>query len=80
MSMSKDLLIYTAFTVDALNTLVTFPLFAMNGPKWALQQITNKEDNIPLSGSSIISTTMGIIHGSVRGILWFYCQYFGLYI
>ena len=47
--MSKDLLIYTAFTVDALNTLVTFPLFVINGPKWALQQITNKEDNIPLS-------------------------------
>lgn len=47
--LTKESLIYTAFTVDALNTFVSFPLFVTNGPKWALEQITNKDDNIPLS-------------------------------
>ena len=48
-NMTKEALIYTAFSVDALNTFVSFPMFAMKGRKWALENITSKEDNIPLS-------------------------------
>jgi hypothetical protein len=48
-SMTKESLIYVAFTVDALNTFVTFPLFVVKGRKWALENISTKEDEIPLS-------------------------------
>ena len=44
----KDWLIYTAFTVDALNTFVSFPMFVIKGKKWALEAISSKSDNIPL--------------------------------
>ena len=46
--LTKEALIYTAFTVDALNTFVTFPMFVYNGPKWALEQLLHadeKKDN-----------------------------------
>ena len=46
--MTKDMLIYTAFTVDALNTFMTFPLFATKGPAWALNALLStkeKEDD-----------------------------------
>ena len=47
--MTNESLIYTAFTVDALNTFVSFPLFVLKGRKRALENITDKEDNIPRS-------------------------------
>lgn len=47
--MTKESLIYVAFTVDALNTFVSFPLFVVKGRKWALENIAAKEDNIPPS-------------------------------
>ena len=47
--MTKESLIYLAFTVDALNTLVSFPLFVVKGRKWALENIAAKEDKIPSS-------------------------------
>uniref|UniRef100_A0A7S1VDJ2 Uncharacterized protein n=1 Tax=Grammatophora oceanica TaxID=210454 RepID=A0A7S1VDJ2_9STRA len=47
--MAKETLVYTAFTVDALNTFVSFPMFVINGRKWALESITSKEDEIPSS-------------------------------
>eukprot|EP00591_Stephanopyxis_turris_P007647 CAMPEP_0195517250 /NCGR_PEP_ID=MMETSP0794_2-20130614/10263_1 /TAXON_ID=515487 /ORGANISM="Stephanopyxis turris, Strain CCMP 815" /LENGTH=151 /DNA_ID=CAMNT_0040646025 /DNA_START=77 /DNA_END=532 /DNA_ORIENTATION=- len=47
--MTKEALIYTAFTVDALNTFVSFPMFVIKGRKWALENITDKKDEIPLS-------------------------------
>lgn len=42
LSLSKDWLLYTAFTVDALNTVVTFPMFVAFGPKWVLQSLDPK--------------------------------------
>lgn len=45
--MTKDMLIYTAFTVDALNTFVSFPLFAAKGPKWVLKSVPTKEEIPP---------------------------------
>lgn len=48
---TKELLIYVAFTVDALNTFLTFPLFVIKGPKWALlsMRTKEKEEEVPLS-------------------------------
>lgn len=46
LSLTKESLIYTAFTIDALNTLFTFPLFAWKGPRWTLENITLKEDEV----------------------------------
>ncbi|KAL3895222.1 MAG: hypothetical protein SGARI_007513 [Bacillariaceae sp.] len=43
---TKELLIYVPFTVDALNTMVSFPLFVTKGRKWALENITTKEQGI----------------------------------
>merc|ERR1712125_13572 len=40
---TKELLIYVAFTVDALNTFISFPLFVLNGPKWFLSAMPKKE-------------------------------------
>jgi len=46
----KETLVYLAFTVDALNTLVTFPLFAAKGPKWMLANVHSASgDTIPQS-------------------------------
>lgn len=42
---TKELLVYVPFTVDALNTMVSFPMFVIKGRKWALENITTKEDN-----------------------------------
>ena len=56
--LTKELLIYIAFTVDALNTMFSFPLFASKGPKWFLSSISettpkeksdNEKDIIDLS-------------------------------
>lgn len=33
----KDWLLLTCFTVDAINTMISFPLIMWNGPKWVLQ-------------------------------------------
>ena len=33
----KDWLLLICFTVDAVNTMVTFPLIMWNGPKWLLK-------------------------------------------
>eukprot|EP00550_Attheya_septentrionalis_P009963 CAMPEP_0198296844 /NCGR_PEP_ID=MMETSP1449-20131203/34258_1 /TAXON_ID=420275 /ORGANISM="Attheya septentrionalis, Strain CCMP2084" /LENGTH=54 /DNA_ID=CAMNT_0043997577 /DNA_START=90 /DNA_END=251 /DNA_ORIENTATION=- len=33
-----------AFTVDALNTFVSFPLFVIKGPKWVLSSILSAKD------------------------------------
>lgn len=44
---TKDLLMYAPFTVDALNTCVSFPLFVTKGPKWALENITNDKTISP---------------------------------
>jgi hypothetical protein len=33
----KDLLLLVCFTVDAINTLISFPLIMWNGPKWLLE-------------------------------------------
>lgn len=41
---TKEALVYTAFTVDALNTFVSFPLFVTKGPKWALECLLNEEE------------------------------------
>jgi hypothetical protein len=42
--LTKESLVYTAFTVDALNTFVTFPMFVTKGPQWALSALfTTKE-------------------------------------
>ena len=46
--MTKEALVYTAFTVDALNTFVSFPLFVVMGRKWALENIS-VDKNIPPS-------------------------------
>jgi len=32
----KDYLLLVCFTVDAINTLITFPLIMWNGPRWLL--------------------------------------------
>lgn len=42
--LTKEALIYAAFTVDALNTFVTFPMFVVNGPKWALEQLLHVDE------------------------------------
>lgn len=44
--LTKELLIYIAFTVDALNTICTFPLFVMNGPKWLLSTMQKQEQDM----------------------------------
>ena len=44
---TKESPIYTAFPVDALNIFVSFPFFVLKGRKWSLENITDKEDNIP---------------------------------
>jgi len=33
----KDWLLMVCFTVDAINTLISFPLIMLNGPKWVLK-------------------------------------------
>ena len=40
--MKKEMLVYTGFTVDALNTLFTFPLFVTGGIPWALDVLIPK--------------------------------------
>ena len=39
---SKEMLVYTGFTVDALNTLFTFPLFVTGGLPWVLDVLIPK--------------------------------------
>ena len=41
----KDWLLLICFTVDAINTMVSFPLIIWNGPKWLLKSVdpTSKE-------------------------------------
>ena len=34
---NKDWLLMICFTVDAINTIITFPLIMWNGPKWLLK-------------------------------------------
>ncbi|KAL3914867.1 MAG: hypothetical protein SGILL_005910 [Bacillariaceae sp.] len=46
---TKELLVYVPFTVDALNTMISFPMFVIKGKKWALENITTKDQEIPLS-------------------------------
>ena len=47
--MTKETPVYVAFSVDALNTFVSFPLFVWKGRKWALENIAPKDAKIPLS-------------------------------
>lgn len=44
---NKDWLLMICFTVDAINTIITFPLIMWNGPKWLLKSAdpTAKEKN-----------------------------------
>jgi len=35
----KDWLLLVCFSVDAINTLITFPLIMWNGPKWLLKSV-----------------------------------------
>ncbi|CAB9499716.1 expressed unknown protein [Seminavis robusta] len=42
--LTKEALVYTAFTVDALNTFVTFPMFVTKGPKWALDALLSTKE------------------------------------
>jgi|UniRef100_A0A7S2XLR5 hypothetical protein len=42
--LTKEKLVYMAFTVDALNTFVSFPLFVIKGPKWVLSSILSAKD------------------------------------
>eukprot|EP00934_Nitzschia_sp_Nitz4_P001883 Nitzschia sp. Nitz4//scaffold9_size221794//162741//163208//NITZ4_001369-RA/size221794-processed-gene-0.341-mRNA-1//-1//CDS//3329561070//1883//frame0 len=60
MQFSKDILLYTAFTVDALNTFCTFPLFVIKGSKFALQSLapdaTEEEPNDPKAVASLADT------------------------
>ena len=42
--LTKEALVYTGFTVDALNTFFTFPLFAIKGPKWALECLLHEDE------------------------------------
>ena len=44
LSMNKELLIYLAFSVDAINTLFSFPLFVTKGPKWYLEAMKAQEE------------------------------------
>lgn len=47
---NKEALVYLAFTVDAVNTFVTFPLFVTKGPKWMLEVVPPaKGERIPPS-------------------------------
>ena len=48
-SITKELLITIPFTVDALNTFITFPLFVIKGRQFVLENITSKDDKISLS-------------------------------
>mmetsp|Transcript_41464 Transcript_41464/g.58343 ORF Transcript_41464/g.58343 Transcript_41464/m.58343 type:complete len:172 (-) Transcript_41464:87-602(-) len=40
----KESLVYTAFTVDALNTFVTFPMFVTKGPKWGISVLLSTKE------------------------------------
>lgn len=47
--MTKETHVYVAFTVDTLNTFVSFPLFVIKGRKWALENICPKDLKISAS-------------------------------
>lgn len=42
--MTKNSLIYSAFTVDAINTFFSFPLFVTKGPEWALSVLMSTKE------------------------------------
>ena len=52
----KDFLLLFCFTVDALNTMISFPLIIYNGPKWVLrsteptakEKLENGDDNLEI--------------------------------
>ena len=42
--MTKEVLMHTSFTVDALKTCFSFPMFVFKGPVWALSALLSTEE------------------------------------
>mmetsp|Transcript_17116 Transcript_17116/g.19299 ORF Transcript_17116/g.19299 Transcript_17116/m.19299 type:complete len:173 (+) Transcript_17116:78-596(+) len=54
----KDWLLLVCFSVDAINTMITFPLIMWNGPKWLLKSTDpNAKEKIEDDASSSLSSS-----------------------